>query len=132
MTKQRRVWLKFWGSVRKSSHVHHIKPKSEGGKDVVGNLIELHPDDHLLIHLRRGDKQSATGVLLMKEGFSQEALDKMKKNGLAKRRCSVDTASELCEAYETGMFSTNDLAKATGFSKGTIYNILKGKGAYGE
>ena len=132
MTNQRRVWLKFWGSVRKSSHVHHIKPKSEGGEDIVGNLIELHPDDHLLIHSMRGDKQSATGVWLMRNGFSEKVLDKLKKNGMARRKCSIDYASELCEAYETGIYSTNDLAKATGFSKGTIYNILKGKGVYGE
>jgi len=130
MTKQRKIWLDFWGSVRKSSHVHHIKPKSEGGKDVIGNLIELHPDDHYLIHKLRGDKQSMTGVLIMRDGFSEETLLKLKKQGEKRRVCSIDKASEICEAYATGLFSTIEMAKGTGLSKGTIHNIIHGIGAY--
>jgi hypothetical protein len=64
--KYRKVWKDFWGSIRKGSHIHHIVPKSEGGKDEIGNLIELHPDDHLLIHKMRGDVKATSGFLSIK------------------------------------------------------------------
>ena len=33
-----------------SWHLHHIIPKSEGGKDILSNLMMLHPDCHRQIH----------------------------------------------------------------------------------
>ena len=34
-------------------HVHHILPKSEGGKDNISNLVLLHPNCHRQIHSQR-------------------------------------------------------------------------------
>ena len=62
----RKVWKDFWGSIRKGSHIHHIVPQSEGGTDTIGNLIELHPDDHALIHKMRGDIRAPNGIMAMK------------------------------------------------------------------
>ncbi|WAR43584.1 group II intron reverse transcriptase/maturase [Methylomonas rapida] len=31
-------------------HIHHILPKSEGGKDVTSNLVLLHPTCHMQVH----------------------------------------------------------------------------------
>ncbi|MGH8549884.1 MAG: HNH endonuclease signature motif containing protein [Methylococcales bacterium] len=34
-------------------HVHHILPKSEGGKDNPSNLVTVHPNCHRQIHSHR-------------------------------------------------------------------------------
>lgn len=52
----RRIYTKQIGVFPKGFHVHHIKPRCEGGDERRGNLIALHPDDHVLIHRMRGDK----------------------------------------------------------------------------
>jgi len=36
-------------------HIHHILPKSEGGKDNISNLVLLHPNCHRQIHSQRLD-----------------------------------------------------------------------------
>lgn len=52
----RRIYTKQVGDFPKGFHIHHIKPRCEGGDERRGNLIALHPDDHVLIHKMRGDK----------------------------------------------------------------------------
>jgi len=34
----------------KGMEVHHIKPRSEGGKDVMSNLVAVGPHSHKTIH----------------------------------------------------------------------------------
>ncbi len=59
-------WLRLWWRQDKECpnchekiteetgwHVHHILPKSEGGKDNVSNLVLLHPNCHRQIHSQR-------------------------------------------------------------------------------
>jgi hypothetical protein len=57
-----RQYYPTW-SIPTGYHVHHIKPKSEGGTNHPRNLIALHPDDHQTIHHLRGDKRTADGIL---------------------------------------------------------------------
>jgi len=76
-TDYRKVWKDTMGSIRKGSHIHHIKPLSEGGGNNIGNLIELHPDDHKLIHEMRGDIKAASGVWVMRNGHSLETRKKI-------------------------------------------------------
>jgi hypothetical protein len=52
------------------------------------------------------------------------------KRGCPKPKISIDEASEICEAYATGLFSQRDLAKVLSVGKGTIYNIIYGLKAY--
>lgn len=73
----RQVYREYWGSIPRGFHVHHIVPKSEGGSDEIKNLIALHPDDHISIHLNRGDKKSASGVWVMRNGHSIETRKKI-------------------------------------------------------
>ena len=47
-------------------HVHHILPKSEGGKDNLSNLVMVHPNCHRQIHsqkLKVGKTGSREGAL---------------------------------------------------------------------
>jgi hypothetical protein len=66
------MWKQFWGSLRKGSQVHHIIPLSVGGITEIGNIIELHPDDHKLIHEMRGDTISANGCFLKVKNFKRD------------------------------------------------------------
>jgi RNA-directed DNA polymerase len=34
-------------------HVHHIQPKKNGGKDIISNLVMVHPNCHRQIHSQR-------------------------------------------------------------------------------
>ena len=43
-------------------HVHHILPKSEGGKDNNSNLVLLHPNCHRQIHSQRLEVAKPTPV----------------------------------------------------------------------
>ena len=79
MNIQDKVWIDFWGSKRKGSHIHHIIPKSQGGKNEIGNLIELHPDDHELIHRMRGDVRSANFTYVLRDGHSESTKRKIGK-----------------------------------------------------
>ena len=56
---ERRVWERQEGKCTVCNqsfissnawHLHHIQPKSEGGKDTLSNLMMLHPDCHRQIH----------------------------------------------------------------------------------
>jgi len=61
----RRIYTKQIGDYPKGFHIHHIKPRCEGGDERRGNLIALHPDDHFLIHKMRGDKILNKNFILM-------------------------------------------------------------------
>jgi len=66
----RRNLIKYWRQyypeweIPNGFHVHHIKPRIEGGSDHPKNLIALHPDDHLTIHKLRGDKINDNFILI--------------------------------------------------------------------
>ncbi len=42
-------------------------------------------------------------------------------------KISIDEASEICEAYATGLFSQRGLAETTGVSQSRIMNLVNGK-----
>ena len=46
-------------------HVHHRKPKAQGGKDTYGNLVLVHAFCHQQIHAREGGENE-----LVKKGRS--------------------------------------------------------------
>jgi RNA-directed DNA polymerase len=61
-------WLRLWWRQDKECynchekiteetgwHIHHILPKSEGGKDNISNLVLLHPNCHRQIHSQRSE-----------------------------------------------------------------------------
>lgn len=75
----RAIWSETFGPIIEGFHVHHITPRSEGGKDVIGNLIALHPDDHFLIHKMRGDKW-CNNVWSMRNGHSDVSKSKISKS----------------------------------------------------
>ena len=89
MANYRKIWSDTFGPIIKGFHVHHIIPRSEGGKDVLGNLIALHVDDHALIHEMRGDNKCSSGFLRMAGG--QEFSDE--------RRAKISAASMGREAH---------------------------------
>lgn len=72
MRSYRKNLINYWRQyypdweIPKGYHVHHIKPKSLGGTDEARNLIALHPDDHVSIHLLRGDRYVKGRLLTMK------------------------------------------------------------------
>ncbi len=49
------------------------------------------------------------------------------RNLAAKKRrlISIDEASEMCEAFETGIFTYTEIANSIGVSQGTVINIIK-------
>ena len=49
-------------------HIHHILPKSEGGKDNTSNLVLLHPNCHRQIHSQR---LKVAEPALVKGGFDE-------------------------------------------------------------
>jgi RNA-directed DNA polymerase len=64
--KGRKRWLNLWRNqagrcpmcsqrLTKETkwHVHHVLPKSEGGKDNAANLVLVHPNCHRQIHSRK-------------------------------------------------------------------------------
>ena len=57
----------------------------------------------------------------------QENTDHALKSGLIKRCLSVDDASEICEAYATGLFLQRELADCFNVSRMTIMRILNNK-----
>jgi hypothetical protein len=63
----RQIYTQYWKqynpdyAIPNGYHVHHITPRSCGGKDVPKNLIALHPDDHVSIHKNRGDHYMNAG-----------------------------------------------------------------------
>ena len=63
MYNARKLYLGVFGYIPNGFHLHHILPVSCGGEDKIGNLVALHPDDHVLIHKLRGDKIVPSGLL---------------------------------------------------------------------
>ncbi len=43
------------------------------------------------------------------------------------KKFSIDTASEICEAFATGLFTFKSAGKALGVSAQTVHNLIKGK-----
>lgn len=96
------LWKRFWGSKRNGSHIHHIIPLSVGGVTEIGNIIELHPDDHKIIHERRGDTSAANGCFMKIRGFKQDySYLKGNKHKLGKKE-SMETRRRKSEA-KTGV-----------------------------
>ncbi|WP_165847687.1 HNH endonuclease [Ammonifex thiophilus] len=54
------------------AHVHHIKPRSQGGDDIPENLISLAPEVHLAVHEGRIDRYLLVQVVARREGLSPE------------------------------------------------------------
>jgi len=160
LRKHQRLWLKFWGNLRLGSHVHHIKPRSQGGTDTIGNLIELHPDDHYLIHKLRGDKWAHKANFMrmsghvvsddtkrkiseankgnkQRLGHTNSAEHRMRisnaKTGVKNpkiRSFSLEVAEEIRKIYKFGGFSMRRLAKAYKSNHHIISDIINKRNAY--
>lgn len=70
--------------------IHHIIPKSLGGLDVESNLVELLPEEHLIIHMLRykiyRKREDALAVRIMLNGYStKQAIGKITIFSLGKK-----------------------------------------------
>lgn len=94
-------WRQFYPewTIPKGYHVHHIKPrctfedKNDPRIHHPSNLIALHPDDHVTIHLMRGDKAVATGFMSVR-GYthSEETRRKISIGNTGKKATSAQRA----------------------------------------
>lgn len=52
------------------SHVHHIRPRSQGGDDIPENLISLSPEIHQAVHDGKIDRRVLTLIVARREGLA--------------------------------------------------------------
>lgn len=74
-------------------HVHHIKPRSEGGGDEVGNLRTLCASHHAKTHVRMADEAAAEGRAESMSSWRRETIEKLAGLSPAARELFNDLAS---------------------------------------
>ena len=165
-TNYRRNLILYWRQyypnweIPSGYHVHHMKPKCtfENKDDPrihhPSNLIALHPDDHQLIHLMRGDKRASGGFLSI-QGYihSNETKRKMAESHIglthtekSKRKMSAahtgkklsSTTRKKMSEYNTGKVLSLDTKEkisknsakfwlGKSLSKNHVQNLVNGK-----
>ncbi len=140
-----RQYYPIW-AIPKGYHVHHIKPKCTfKDKDDLRihhprNLIALHPDDHVTIHVLRGDKQLSAPFLtsVVNRIVSNESCKKMsiaQKKRFINRPVSNETISKMIASRQNVSDITREKMsisakkrKATAETKQKISIIQTGTG----
>lgn len=68
--------------------IHHIIPRSLGGKDTKSNLVEVLPEEHLFLHMLRykiyNQREDALAIRFMLNGFDNKPLLSRTKISLTK------------------------------------------------
>lgn len=69
--------------------IHHIIPRSLGGKDTQSNLIEVLPEEHLFLHMLRykiyNQREDALAIRFMLNGFDSKPVFRRTKISLTKK-----------------------------------------------
>jgi len=66
------------------------------------------------------------GLMKISNKCKDIAKENIKKAIIKNRKLSVDDASEICEAYATGIFTQEELAIPFGVNRKTISNLVRG------
>lgn len=66
------------------------------------------------------------GLMKISDKCKEFARVNIKKASMLNRKLSIDDASEICEAYATGIFTQEDLAIPFGVNRKTISNLVRG------
>ena len=103
------------GDKQRSFYIHRIVAETYIGK-IDGKDCINHID---------GDKSNNKKSNLEWCTYSENHTHAYNK-GLHKRSVSVDEASEICEAYATGLFSQREIAEFIGIARSTVGRIIKG------
>lgn len=68
---QKKVYEAVFGAVPKGFHIHRVTPGYLGGEYIIGNMIALYHDDHVLIHryrwLKYRDKRDYVAYKMLQE-----------------------------------------------------------------
>ncbi len=108
---------KTCGANDREIQTHHIVPRSRGGTEHPGNVINVCLDCHTLIHDKR-----ITGSQLIKDGLAAA-----RQRGVTLGRVRVLTDEAFCQviAMHRDGATCRDIAKVIGVSASTVSRVLR-------